>query len=125
MSSLRPIRVAILATAVVALATLSLGQGAGPWTRAAPLPSSRTEVTGAELGGRLYVIGGFGQSGDRVEAYDPRKDRWEVRAPLPVPLHHAAAVSLGARLYVVGGYAGGVCGAGAVRGICRRREMSF
>jgi N-acetylneuraminic acid mutarotase len=99
--------VAILATAVVALGTLSLGQGAGTWTRAAPLPSSRTEVTGAELGGRLYVIGGFGQSGDRVEAYDPRKDRWEVRAPLPVPLHHAAAVSLGARLYVVGGYAGG------------------
>ena len=42
------------------------------WTRGAPLLSSRTEVAGAELGGRLYVIGGFGQGGDQVEAYDPR-----------------------------------------------------
>jgi len=32
---------------VVALTPAALGQGT--WTRAAPLPSSRTEVTGAEL----------------------------------------------------------------------------
>src|SRR5215813_591317 len=81
--------------------------GQGTWTRAAPLPSSRTEVTGAELGGHLYVIGGFGQGGDQVEAYDPRTDRWERRAALPVPIHHTAAVAINGRLYVVGGYAGG------------------
>ena len=92
---------------VALLAVASWGQGAGTWTRGAPLLSSRTEVTGAELGGRLYVIGGFGQGGDQVEAYDPRADRWERRAPVPVPLHHAAAVTVGGRLYVVGGYAGG------------------
>ena len=64
-------------------------------------------MAGAELGGRLYVVGGFGQGGDQVEAYDPRSDRWERRAPLPVSLHHTAAVTVGGRLYVVGGYAGG------------------
>ena len=92
---------------IVALVTSGRSQGSGTWTRAAPLLSSRTEVTGAELGGRLYVIGGFGQGGDQVEAYDPRADRWERRAPLPVPLHHAAAVAVGGRLYVIGGYSGG------------------
>ena len=95
-------------TALLLVAVLATGvPGQGTWTRAAPLPSSRTEVTGAELGGRLYVIGGFGQGGDQVEAYDPRTDRWERRAPLPVPIHHTAAVAINGRLYVVGGYAGG------------------
>jgi N-acetylneuraminic acid mutarotase len=92
---------------VALLAAAGWAQGAGVWTRSAPLLSSRTEVTGAELGGRLYVIGGFGQGGDQVEAYDPRADRWERRAPLPAPLHHGAAAAVGDRLYVVGGYSGG------------------
>src|SRR5207342_2464021 len=96
-----------VAVLIVLLVSSGRGQGPGAWTRAAPLPSSRTEVTGAELGGRLYVVGGFGQGGDQVEVYDPRADRWERRAPLPVPLHHAAAVAVGDRLYVVGGYSGG------------------
>jgi N-acetylneuraminic acid mutarotase len=95
------------ALVILALVSPGLGQGAGTWTRAAPLLSSRTEVAGAELGGRLYVVGGFGQGGDQVEAYDPRTDQWERRAPLPVSIHHAAAVTVGGRLYVVGGYAGG------------------
>src|SRR5262249_58065026 len=92
--------------ALVTLGLLALfgtpGWGQGTWTRAAPLLESRSEVTGAELGGRLYVIGGFGHGGDVVEAYDPRTDRWERRAPVPVGLNHAAAVSVGGRLYVIG-----------------------
>ena len=89
----RPGAVALL---VALLTTAGRGQGLGTWTRAASLPSSRTEVTGAEVGGRLYVIGGFGQGGNLVEAYHPRTDRWEQRAPVPVSLHHAAAVGVGA-----------------------------
>ena len=57
--------------------------GAGPpgnWQIRAPLPSSRTEVAAAEIGGKIYVIGGYGKNGDLVEAYDPRKDRWQRRA---------------------------------------------
>jgi Kelch motif len=96
-----------VALLVVMVATAGRGRGAGTWTRTAPLLSSRTEVTGAELGGRLYVVGGFGQGGDQVEAYDPRADRWERRAPLPVPIHHTAAVAIAGRLDVVGGYAEG------------------
>src|SRR5262249_57683516 len=83
----------------------AVGQGA--WRTAAPLPSSRTEVTGTALEGRVYVIGGFGGP-ERVEAYDPAADRWEGRAPLPAAVHHAAAVTVADRLYVVGGYSAGM-----------------
>jgi hypothetical protein len=35
----------------------------------------RTEVAGGEVGGKIYVVGGFG--GEReLEVYDPAADRW-------------------------------------------------
>ena len=78
-------------------------QGTGRWTAGAPMPSSRTEVAVAELGGRIYVVGGFG--GEReLEIYDPAADRWSRGAAIPRALHHAAAVGLQGKLYVVGGY---------------------
>jgi len=63
----------------------------------APMPCSRTEVAVAELGGKIYVVGGF--SGERkFEIYDPAADRW--RRGLPV----RSAVGLNGKLYVLGGY---------------------
>jgi N-acetylneuraminic acid mutarotase len=83
----------------------------GTWARLASMPSVRQEVAAAEAGGRIYVIGGFGESfaaSDLVEAYDPGTDRWERRASLPVALHHAAAVGFDATVLVFGGYRGTV-----------------
>jgi N-acetylneuraminic acid mutarotase len=55
------------------------------------------------VGGKIYVVGGFG--GEReLEVYDPAADRWSRRASIPRALHHAAAVSLNDKLYVVGGF---------------------
>lgn len=82
----------------------------GAWTVAAPLPTPRQEVAVAVLDGRVYVVGGFGESAqavDVVEAYDPTNNRWQPRAPLPVPLHHTAAATVDGRLFVVGGFGGG------------------
>jgi hypothetical protein len=67
------------------------------------MPSARTEVAVAEVGGRIYVIGGF--RGEReLEIYDPSTDRWSRGALIPRPLHHAAAVGLNDKLYVIGGF---------------------
>jgi len=77
------------------------------WVELAPLNEPRQEVAVAELGGRIYVIGGFRQDGstsDAVEAYDPASDSWSFRAPLPLALNHATAASVNGRLYVVGGH---------------------
>ncbi|MBI3060792.1 MAG: hypothetical protein HYY83_02260 [Deltaproteobacteria bacterium] len=38
-----------------------------------------------EVGGKLYVVGGFGQGGDLVEEYDPDKDGWRRRASATSP----------------------------------------
>ena len=64
----------------------------------------------AALGGKVYVIGGFGSTGepvDIVEVYDPATDDWRNVAPLPIPIHHPAAAVVDGRLFVVGGYTGG------------------
>jgi N-acetylneuraminic acid mutarotase len=82
----------------------------GTWTTFAAMPTPRQEVAAATLGGRVYVIGGFGQGAEpmpTVEAYDPATNQWEPITPLPVSLHHAAAAVVGDRLFVVGGYTGG------------------
>ena len=57
------------------LTTASFAQGIGRWIISTPMPSSRTEVAVAEMGGKIYVVGGFG--GEReLEIYDSAADRW-------------------------------------------------
>src|SRR5262245_770161 len=88
------------------LTTTSFAQGIGRWIISTPMPSSRTEVAVAEVGGKIYVVGGFG--GEReLEIYDSAADRWSRGAPIPRALHHAAAVGLKDKLYVVGGFVEG------------------
>jgi Kelch motif len=53
------------------------------------MPSVRTDVAVAEVGGKIYVVGGF--RGEReLEIYDPAADRG---ASIPRALHHAAALT--------------------------------
>jgi hypothetical protein len=70
------------------------------------MPSARTEIAVAEVGGKIYVVGGF--RGEReLEIYDPAADRWSRGASLPRALHHAGAVRLNGKLYVIGGFVEG------------------
>jgi hypothetical protein len=71
----------------------AFAQSIGRWTTGTPIPSVRTEVAVAEVGGKIYVVGGF--RGEReLEVYDPAADRWSRGAPSPRALHHTAAVGL-------------------------------
>jgi Kelch motif len=46
----------------------------------------RTEVAGGEVGGKIYVVGGFG--GERaLEVYDLAADRWSRGASIARALH--------------------------------------
>ena len=80
----------------------------GKWATRAPMPSTRSEVGAAEIGGRIYVMGGYVKNGNLVEEYDPATDSWRGRAPLPKPLHHIGAAALNGKIYVIGGYISGV-----------------
>jgi Kelch motif len=57
----------------------------------------------AEVGGKIYVVGGFRGERELVEIYDPATDRWSRGDAIPLALHHAAAAGLNGKLYVIGG----------------------
>jgi len=84
--------------------------GPGAWsTHAALSLGARQEMGVAALDGKVYVVGGFDESGQAVatvEAYDPATDRWTQKASLPAPLHHVNVAAVGSKLYVVGGLSG-------------------
>ena len=79
------------------------------WGERATLLLPRSEMSIAELGGRIFAIGGY--AGDRltsdaVQVYDSRTDSWAFGPPLPLPLHHTMAAAVDGRLYLIGGEAG-------------------
>lgn len=76
------------------------------WAITAPLLAPASEQAVADLGGRIYVIGGYPPGRipvSVVQVYDLATNRWEYGPPLPVPMHHAMAASVGDQLYVIGG----------------------
>lgn len=97
----------VLASAVALLFT-----GAAEWTSKAPLPESRTEVSAATDGHRIYLAGGFGPPEGAERATAPRRlwvwdsgtDRWTSPTELPEGVHHAGMTYLNGRVYVVGGF---------------------
>jgi N-acetylneuraminic acid mutarotase len=83
----------------------------GEWTRLAPVPEQRTEVSVTTDGERIYLIGGFARAGERgavaprpMLVYEPGKDAWSSPTEIPEGVNHAGFTYLDGRLYVVGGY---------------------
>ena len=66
------------------LAATALAQGSGRWTTGAPMPSERTEVAVAEMGDKIYVLGGF-RGELELEIYDPAADRRSRRLARGAP----------------------------------------
>ena len=85
----------------------ALGQSTSAgWTRLAPMPTARQEVSVSVLDGKVFVIAGYdanGQSTATVEVYDPRTDAWQKAASLPIATNHNAAATVNGRLYAFGG----------------------
>src|SRR5512147_789531 len=80
----------------------------GTWQKRTPMSSARTEVAAVELGGEIFVMGGYEKGGNLVEEYDPKSDGWRTRAPLPKALHDIGAAAVNGKIYVIGGYISGV-----------------
>lgn len=103
---------ALLGLCLVApLAAADVGEAAGEWRRMAPLPEARTEVSVATDGARIFLAGGFKQTGEeeataprRLFVYDPADDRWETLTELPRGVNHAGLEYHDGRLYLIGGY---------------------
>jgi N-acetylneuraminic acid mutarotase len=92
------------------------------WKPLAPLPGKRGAAIAAEVGGKIYVIGGattmegskdpfftaFGPA--RVlgtnDVYDPATNKWESRNAMSVPRNHAFSGVVNGKIYVIGGRTG-------------------
>ena len=95
---------------------------ADSWKSLAPVPGKRGSALAAEVGGKIYVIGGattvegskdpffafFGPA--RVlstnDVYDPATNKWESRRPMAVPRNHAFGAAVNGKIYVIGGRTG-------------------
>ena len=81
------------------------------WTAKAPMPVGLHHVGIGVAGGKLYVIGGYKQSGlsvwhpvATVFAYDPAIDTWAERASMPTPRGALSVTAHDGKLYAIGGY---------------------
>ncbi len=72
MLKIQTLFIALLVGGVLLSGAAVSAQGTGRWTTGAPMPSERSEVAVAEVGGMIYVVGGF--SGQReLDRHRPRR----------------------------------------------------
>ena len=99
---------------------------ADSWKELAPMPTARGAAVAAEVGGKIYVIGGAGhhpndkdQAGpigpnaphramDTNEVYDVATNTWATRMTMPTARHHAAIGVVNGKIYVLGGRLGAI-----------------
>jgi N-acetylneuraminic acid mutarotase len=81
----------------------------GRWLELPPMPTPRSGVAGAVVGGRLIVFGGEGNDEDpdgvfdEVEAYDPVSAAWTPLPSMPTPRHGIGAAVVDDAVYIPGG----------------------
>ena len=88
-------------------AVYAFGPKTGKWTARAPMPTARSAMAHAVIGGRIFVAGGRPPRGHDFAAYDPKADKWMSLPDLPTARNHMAAAAVGGKLYVAGGRFGG------------------
>jgi N-acetylneuraminic acid mutarotase len=75
------------------------------WAKLTPLPAATSYACGGAINGKLYVAGGFANSGtlNTLHVYDPVTNAWSTLAPMPTARFGCAAGVINGRLYVAGG----------------------
>ncbi len=75
------------------------------WRARAPIPTVRSGIAAATLGGRIFVFGGeYGRrTHNNVESYDPTTNKWQRWAPMPTARHGLGAAVIGNSIYVISG----------------------
>jgi N-acetylneuraminic acid mutarotase len=75
------------------------------WEQRAPMPTARSGIAAAVLGGRMFVFGGEASAGtfNQVEAYDAGSNDWSSHARMPTARHGLGAGAVAGRIYVISG----------------------
>jgi N-acetylneuraminic acid mutarotase len=78
----------------------------GEWASRARLLLANSEMSVAETGGKIYVIGGYPSTRitvDEVQVYDTASDTWSLAPKLPAPVNHSMPAAVNGRIYIAGG----------------------
>lgn len=76
------------------------------WTSRSPLFEPRSRMAVAQIGDKVFIIGGERPGGEivsNVDMYDLSINEWSMSVPLPTPLANATATVLDNYVYVAGG----------------------
>jgi N-acetylneuraminic acid mutarotase len=76
------------------------------WATRGNLLQPNSEMAVAQLGQKIYVLGGYPASRitvTTVQVYDAVLDTWQLTTSLPIPLNHAMAATANGKIYVIGG----------------------
>lgn len=76
------------------------------WTTLARMNIARYDFACAEVGGMVYVVGGYGSDGENLssaEVYDPDKNEWTLIESMRRPRWGCFACGFEGKLYVMGG----------------------
>lgn len=81
-------------------------QPALAWRAGQGAPVAAQQLSGAVVGGVIWVVGGLTSTGAtrKVQGYDPPINQWKMGPDLPVPLHHVMAAAYNDQLVVMGGW---------------------
>jgi N-acetylneuraminic acid mutarotase len=78
----------------------------GKWSFGAPMKIGRHHISGAAVGGKMYVVGGRGDKDHSLrvfERYDPATDEWQSLPDIPLGVASPRVVAAGGKIVVVGG----------------------
>ena len=85
------------------------------WEKRTPMPTARSGLQASEVGGKIYLIGGWIESESssieeksaQVEIYDPATDTWTTGSPMPTAVAGYASAIVDGKIYVISGVASG------------------
>jgi N-acetylneuraminic acid mutarotase len=90
-------------------AMLAYDPASDRWAEVGEIPEGLNHASLAVVGGRLYIIGGFQESGrsatGAVRIYDPAQRTWRDGAPMPTPRGALAVAVLDGKIHAIGGNA--------------------
>lgn len=115
-------RAATLGALILLTATPALAE----WQTRAALLEANSETAVAQIGDKIYVLGGYPRlriTVDTAQEYDAKTDTWRLIAPIPVKTNHAMAAAVNGKLYVIGGQS--TAGGRRVGGSFQREAPGF
>jgi N-acetylneuraminic acid mutarotase len=85
------------------------------WETKTPMPTARSGLKANEVGGKIYLIGGWIESesssitdkSNKAEIYDPGTDTWTTGSQIPTPVAGYASAVLDGKIYIISGVASG------------------